>query len=76
MNSTHPNCLPANLRKPITHSFSCAQYDASQQASEQQSSSKHITTTMDPITLPTKDKSQTEITTYKSDIIPIEGNKI
>ena len=64
MNSTHPNCLPANLRKPITHSFSCAQYDASQQASEQQSSSKHITTTMDPITPPTKDKSQTEITTY------------
>ena len=76
MNSTHPNCLPANLRKPITHSFSCAQYDASQQASEQQSSSKHITTTMDPITPPTKDKSQTEITTYKSDIVPIEGNKI
>ena len=76
MNSTHPNCLPANLRKPITPSFSCAQYDASQLASEQQSSSKHITTTMDPITPPTKDKSQTEITTYKSDIVPIEGNKI
>ena len=31
---------------------------------------------MDPITPPTKDKSQTEITNYKSDIVPIEGNKI
>lgn len=76
MNSTHPNCLPSNLRKPITQSFSGTQYDAPQSASEQQSSSKHITTIMDPITPPTKNKSQTVITTYESDIVPIEGNKI
>ena len=76
MNSTHPNCLPTNLRKPITKSFSSTHDDAPQSASEQQSSSKRITTTMNPITPPTKDKSQTEITTYKTDIVPTEGNKI
>ena len=38
MNSTQPNCLPANLRKPITQSFSSTHDDAPQSSSEQQSS--------------------------------------
>ena len=76
MNSTHSNCLPANLWEPITQSFSSTHDDAPQWASEQQSSSQHITKTMNPVTSPTKNKSQTEITTYKIDIVPTEGNKI
>ena len=76
MNSTHPDYLPNNLRKPFTQSFSCSHYDAPQLASEQQSTSKHTTTAAGLVTPPTKDKSQTEITTYKLDIVPIEGNKI
>ena len=31
---------------------------------------------MNPITSPTKYKSQNEITTYKTDVVPTEGNKI
>lgn len=78
MERMHPNSLPANLRQESSHSFSSKNYDVSQPATESEEI-EHTTSTSlesDPITLSVDGRSQTQITSYATDVAPTEPNRI